>query len=251
VVALVIFSVIKVFSVYPFTLPSYIAFYIIILTLFIFFFSLARTYLEYHALQLLQDAGFLRDYLEQYLKDTKSADESIIAVKGEVRYVIALTIILILGIALFQLMVTTGFDDFTKSILAVFAGAITSIIGFYFGAEVSKEGARITQGPKELATPSGTTMHITLKVTRTPNDSKVTGSGTLQTSDGTKLLNEKVEIQKSEDNKTWETLAFTLTEAEGAYSLGLGTFPAGTHFRAHFSGTKELMETFSPSTMAE
>ena len=43
--ALIIFAVYKVFSNYPFTLPSYVAFYIIILALFIFFFPLTRTYL--------------------------------------------------------------------------------------------------------------------------------------------------------------------------------------------------------------
>jgi hypothetical protein len=45
-----------------------------------------------------------------------------------------------LGIALFQLIVTTGADDFVKSILGVLTGAITTIIGFYFGTKASKEG---------------------------------------------------------------------------------------------------------------
>ena len=78
--------------------------------------------------------------MNDFLKDSSNSEDSIIAVKGEVRLLIALTIILILGIALFQLIVTTGADDFVKSILGVTTGAITTIIGFYFGSKASKEG---------------------------------------------------------------------------------------------------------------
>ena len=118
--ALIIFAVYKVFSNYPFTLPSYVAFYIIILALFIFFFPLTRTVLlEYLTLKFLADKHELRPYVNDFLKDSSNSEDSIIAVKGEVRLLIALTIILILGIALFQLIVTTGADDFVKSILGV------------------------------------------------------------------------------------------------------------------------------------
>jgi hypothetical protein len=148
--ALLIFAVYKVFSNSPFTLPSYVAFYIVILTVFVFFFPLTRTYLEYRTLNLLAGRGLLQQYVAQFLSDSESAEDSIIAVKGEVRLVIALTIMLILGISLFQLIVTTGFDEYVKSILAVFTGAITSIVGFYFGSRASKEGGT-KPGAKRMA----------------------------------------------------------------------------------------------------
>jgi cell shape-determining protein MreC len=154
---LLIFAVYKVFSNYPFTLPSYVAFYILILATFVFFFPLTRTYLEYLTLKFLADQKQIKPYVKQFLQDTDSSEDSIIAVKGEVRLIIALTIILILGIALFQLMATTGADDFVKSILAVFTGAITSIIGFYYGSKASKEGGAKS---KDTSKAQGNEQHI-------------------------------------------------------------------------------------------
>ncbi len=251
--ALLIFSTYKVFSNYPFALPSIIAFYIVILTLFVFFFPLARTALEYQALKLLQQHDLLEPYVEKFLQDTDSAEDSIIAVKGEVRLIIALTIILILGIALFQLMMITGFDDFTKAILAVFTGAITSIVGFYFGAEVSKE-ARATKTPTKGGGPAGTPTHLSplsVKPTNPTSSETVTFSGMLQTQDGKRLQNEFVELQKSEDNKNWYPINGKRTDKHGAYKFE-ESFPAGTyHFRARYSGNKEYVEANSPSTKVE
>jgi hypothetical protein len=155
--ALLIFAVYKVFSNYPFTLPPYIAFYVVILTLFVFFFPLTRTYLEYRTLKFLAKHCQLKSYVDQFLKDSSSSEDSIIAVKGEVRLVIALTIILILAIALFQLIATTGADDFVKSILGVLTGAITSITAFYFGARTSQEGGA---KPKDTPKAQGDEQHI-------------------------------------------------------------------------------------------
>jgi len=135
VLALLYFVFQRVFSNYPFTLSSsYIIFYTIILTLFLFFFPLTRIHLEYRALNLPAEHDLLKQYVAQFLKDPESAENSMIAVKGEVRLVIALMIMLILGMLLFRLLVTKGYADYVKSILTVFTGAITSIIGFYFGS---------------------------------------------------------------------------------------------------------------------
>jgi len=251
---LLIFSVYKVFSIYPFALPSIIAFYIVILTLFIFFFPLARTALEYQALKLLEQKQLLEPYVNKFLQDTDSAEDSIIAVKGEVRLVIALTIILILGIALFQLMVTTGFDDFTKSILAVFTGAITSIVGFYFGAEVSKEARATRTQLKGKGESRGKLTHLSPLSVNPTNpilNQSVSFSGTLQTEDGKKLENEFVELQKSEDNKNWYPIDGKRTVKDGAYSFE-ESFPDGIYyFRARYSGNKEYAEANSPSTKVE
>ena len=250
---LLTFSVYKVFSSYPFALPSIIAFYIVILTLFVFFFPLARTALEYKALQLLEKTGQLKPYVDKFLQDTDSSEDSIIAVKGEVRLVIALTIILILGIALFQLMMTAGFDDFTKSILAVFTGAITSIVGFYFGAEVSKEASATRTPLKDGGEPQRKTHLSTLSVNpaNPKSNHPVAFSGTLQTQDGTKLKNEFVELQKSDDNKNWYPINAKYTDNNGAYTFK-ESLPAGTYyFRTRYSGPKESGEAFNPSTKVE
>jgi uncharacterized membrane protein len=156
--ALLIFAVYKVFSNYPFTLPSYVAFYIIILAAFIFFFSLTRTYMEYLALKFLANNDkLLKQYVDNFTNHAESVEDSIIAVKGEVRLVIALTIFLILGIALFQLIVTTGFDEFVKLILGAFTGVIATIIGFYFGSTISKEGGA---KPKDTSKDQGEEQRI-------------------------------------------------------------------------------------------
>ena len=77
VLALLIFSTYKVFSNYPFTLPSYIAFYIVILTLFVFFFPLTRTFLEFRMLKLLSDKSPLEfnKYVDQFLSDSSSSED--------------------------------------------------------------------------------------------------------------------------------------------------------------------------------
>ncbi len=259
VLALLIFSTYKVFSNYPFTLPSYIAFYIVILTLFVFFFPLTRTFLEFRMLKLLSDKSLeeFNKYVDQFLSDSSSSEDSIIAVKGEVRLIIALAIILILGIALFDLMVNPAFADFTKLIVGVFTGAITSIIGFYFGTKASKEGAektkktqdgkgKTTATPKNGGSPPGETVtHLSLSASN--QDEDIAFSGTLQKQNGEKLPKEVVEIEESKDNKNWEPIDATHTNMNGAYTIRK-LFPPGTYyFRAHYRGTTELQEALSPS----
>lgn len=211
------FIVYVVFMNYPLLVPSHVIFYVLILALFVFFFPLTRTYFEYKTLELLANKGELKNYVDTMLSKTDNAEESLISVRAEIRLIIALTIILLLAIALLELIATKGFDDFAKSILAVFTGAITSIIGFYFGTKATLEGGIANA---QSTTPSLASTALTANVDQqsVTAGEKISVTGTLSTIDGRALPNKHIRLEKSVNNGSWiDTSLSPTTDDKGSY----------------------------------
>jgi len=240
------FIVYEVFTHYPSTVPSRAVLYVLILALFVFFFALTRTFLEYMTLSLLsRREKQLTVYVEKMLRKMDSGEGSLIAVQGEIRFVIALTIILLLAIALLELITTRAADDFVKSILAVFTGAITSIVSFYFGTKATQEGRTPSPQPKPPLTLT------TLTATADPSDVKAgdqfTVNGKLTKKDGSPLAGEIIHIQKKDNGDTWADLPNKIgqTAETGNYSIPNIVFESGKKYRAYYKGSATYAEAFS------
>jgi len=78
-------------------------------------------------------------------------------IPGTARTTIALTVIVILGVAIFHLLVYRDGDDdgqIISNILSMLAGLLAAITGFYFGGRASTEGGKAKE-EKEKATGAG------------------------------------------------------------------------------------------------
>jgi len=65
---------------------------------------------------------------------------------GLTRGVIAVTLILILGLAILHLIMFGSEPTVAERLLTMLAGALTAVIGFYFGSKATKEGAALGEG---------------------------------------------------------------------------------------------------------
>jgi hypothetical protein len=89
-----------------------------------------------------------------------SLPQSPTGIGGTTRSILAYSLIIVLGIAVFHLLTVSQGDKATDSIdklLTLLAGSLTTAIGLYFGAKATSEGVAtgIAQEPEKLAKPSG------------------------------------------------------------------------------------------------
>ncbi|KQC05612.1 MAG: hypothetical protein APR53_02240 [Methanoculleus sp. SDB] len=80
--------------------------------------------------------------------------------KGSARYSMMLGVVLVIGVSVFYLLLTDGTSEIAKNTLGVLAGALASIVGFYFGGraeEVKSEelAEAVEKVVKSRETPSG------------------------------------------------------------------------------------------------
>jgi hypothetical protein len=133
----------------PYRTPGLLGFYVVLLGVFLLLLHLVDSFQAYR----LSRSG-CKDLLDK-LPGEISPDQALrlkhelfdtkpTGIAGTTRSILAYSLLLVLGISVFHLLAATGDEEALKyadKILTVLAGALSSVIGFYFGSKATKEGA--------------------------------------------------------------------------------------------------------------
>jgi IPT/TIG domain-containing protein len=133
----------------PYRTPRLLALYVILLVLFPLVLHLVDSFQAYELSKrtckdlLLGKLGKLDSAVspDQAMRLARDLTELAkpTGIAGTTRSIFTYTLLLVLGISVFHLL-AVGNVDAADKILTILAGAVSSIIGFYFGSQAAKEG---------------------------------------------------------------------------------------------------------------